>query len=119
MGSFGTVYFGEDWGDAVLDGAEHVKTPVGSNCWYCATAIEDGHAGFIDVLTTRSRLGVKISIEPIHKECRLRSVAGSIHDLQGTCEHRGYCHELLEQDGLSVRDDALLVWDWFQEHGGL
>ena len=107
-------YFGEPWGRAATPAAIRVDTPVGKPCLYCTVAIAEGDNGIMQAVVSPHPHGVTIKVSPIHSECDLRSVAGSIFDLKGECEYRGHCNELREAAGMTLRDDALAVWEWYQ-----
>jgi hypothetical protein len=40
-------WFGEDWGASVCEVSEHMKTPVGRECYRCKKGIEAGDQGII------------------------------------------------------------------------
>jgi len=112
-----TLYFGEHWGTADLVGARQTETPVGKRCWFCIEEVVEGDRGFLDITGGRGPNGCTFELLPLHRECRLRSATGSIFHIRGECEYRGHCNELREAAGMSLREDALAVWDWFVKLG--
>jgi predicted RNA-binding Zn-ribbon protein involved in translation (DUF1610 family) len=94
------AYFGELWPSGLTDEADPIPTPVGQKCMNCGEEIMEGDQG------------VRFINGPYqHRECGLRNVMGGIgHHVN----HAKYCHGPLGTDaGLSYRDSALLVWDWY------
>jgi hypothetical protein len=93
--------FGE-WDAPITDGDERIETPVGNTCVWCAEAIAEGDNGRIAPMGYTE-----------HRECSLRQVMGGIGHL---VDHPRYCRGALGTDaGLSHRDSALLVWEYFQD----
>lgn len=105
-------YFGEDWGALALQDLEQSETPVGRPCLYCFEPIEEGEEGFI-----RIAIGLNDVHElPIHRECDLRAVIGSVGHQRHTCS----CYQSPgddQEDGLSRREAALAATREFEgEH---
>jgi hypothetical protein len=116
------VYFGERWDAPVFDDtdARQFPTPVGEPCLLCEEAVVDGDRGFLRVVVRSIGPGMtSTEMLPVHRECDLRNVVGGLDHLQGRCQHTGHCNQLREQAGRSLREDALAVWTWVQEHGVL
>ena len=91
-----TTFFGEPWPSGVCDDGVRVKTPVGIACLLCEEPIADTDQG--------SYLG----IDPVHRECALRSVIGGWgHHVN----HHYWCIQMHDPDGgLSYRESARRVW---------
>jgi hypothetical protein len=113
---WGVRYFGDPWPSGICDEGEQVPTPVGQRCLLCGQEIQDGDRGsFMGDWRTGEDGEIYASVEPVHRECSLRSVLGSyVHLTMG--EHPvGACNEV--DSGMTYREDALLVWEWVQVHG--
>jgi len=87
------VYFGDPWDlQTASCMAQQTPTPVGRPCSFCGYGIAAGSKGF---MAGCLRLGppperaAVASVEPIHRECRTRSVAGSMEHLEGRCSCYG------------------------------
>lgn len=93
-------WFGESWGAPVNESLLHVETPVGRKCYWCEEVIEPGDTGFMQ--TTIRKEGA--TIEPVHLECQMRSVLGSVGHLNGKCP----CYGGTEGDpeGMTRREAA-------------
>lgn len=101
------MFFGAPWDSGVCEGAEQVPTPLGERCTSCAQLVEEGDQGsFTDG-----------GLYPIHRECALRDVLGSVAHLEGRCRCFGGDAED-EHDG-DRRASALAVWRWVRERHGL
>jgi hypothetical protein len=95
-------YFGVPWPSGVCDDGRQVPTPTDAQCFMCQTPIEEHHQGsFIHAAT---------GLEPVHKECSLRSVLGGIGHLT---DHSYWCTRMHDPDGAKTyRESALAVWAW-------
>jgi hypothetical protein len=97
-------YFGRPWEAEILDGAEPIETPVEQKCYQCDEEIIDGDRGFLRAVHRVS--GAKI--EPVHRECDFRAVAGSLgHQLQ-MCSCYGGTFE--DPQELTRREAAIVLW---------
>lgn len=106
-------YFGEDWDAPVTEGAEQVVTPIGEECWSCATLIIEGDQG--TYMPSMSMPSIMTAV-PVHRECSLRDVLGGAGHFQ---DHDYWCVGLSDPDGgLTPRASALWVWEWVQRNGG-
>lgn len=111
-------WWGEPWPSGVCENEDgsinwemQREFPAGESCFWCTTKILEGQSG-----TSMPSHGVDgTTIVFQHKECGLRSVLGSYKHLTSGCTGNGSCNHI--DDGLSARDDALLVWEWVQLHG--
>lgn len=86
--------------------------PSGERCLYCVEVFDEaaGDSGqAMPCLTTEGTL-----IRHAHKECSMRNVVGGLAHLQGMCSCQGGTYEL---PGMTLRQEALAVWAWVQEHG--
>jgi hypothetical protein len=110
------LYFGNRWDAPLFDDVDAVQvlTPVGRTDPYCGDMIQEGDRGFL-----RSAVAADgdWQLLPVHRECELRNVLGGFDHLQGRCRYTGHCNELREQAGRSLREDALAVWAWIEQHG--
>lgn len=99
-------YFGERWGSPQFDGpTEQVDTPVGLPCIWCREEFEEGDQGWL-----------YLNGPAVHKECGLRSVAGGVNHLQGTCSCQGGGDDP-DPEGMSKREAAQAVWDFLNPAG--
>lgn len=100
----GPYVFGELWDAPVCDDAIQVVTPIGQPCYWCGELVAAGDRGFLRP-TVKAE---KASLEPIHRECDLRSVVGSMAHQEGRCSCQGIKETPLE---ISLRQEALAVWE--------
>lgn len=112
MKVFGPPWDAPIYDDAVADG-EVVEVPVGQPCLFCETPIAEGDNGVMMAAVDKG--GWKMV--PLHKECNLRMVVGSIAHL----EHRCPCYGGHDGDpvGVSKREAAKLVWNFWLARGRL
>jgi hypothetical protein len=95
---------GRPW-NRLIDNTEHVATPVGQLCLYCDEAIVEGDEGQM----VFSFDGAK----PVHRECLVRQVVGSIgHQLK-----RCSCYGGNEEDppGMTRRQAAIAACKYFED----
>lgn len=105
-----TAYFGKKWDAPVTDGAPQVETPVGTPCLWCGELIQEGDRGLIYPMIHEDRTS---TLKPVHIECSMREVVGSMACLEKRCSHCSGGPDSPEY----TRADALAVWDWVREHG--
>jgi hypothetical protein len=111
----GTVIFGEPWKANMCEGATVVPTPVGQPCLHCDEPIDDGDQGVIHTtLFLHGNDGEPVA-EPVHRECDMRAVLGSIGHLTMRCPCEGGDYD--DPPGMTRREAALLVKAWVDEHG--
>lgn len=106
-------YFGERWGDVpTLNLGPMVVTPVGQNCFDCNEEFVAGDQGvMIGVVPDAKR--------PVHRECHLRALLGSIGHLLKVChcfrtESAGPIEDF---PGITRRQNAMLVMAWIDRYG--
>lgn len=87
--------------------------PTGKFCFWCHEHFQEGDSG-----SSMPSMAADGSTEIIfqHKECSLRQVLGSYKHLTGNCPGDGSCHSEPD-DGMTLREDALAVWEWSHTHG--
>jgi hypothetical protein len=85
-------FFGEPYPTRLLpapiyEDISEVPTPIGLLCFSCDELIEDGDRGFIQscVIRTDEHGEYVHTREPIHHECHMRSVVGSVKHQRGEC----------------------------------
>jgi len=102
-------YFGERWPSGVCDEGVQVMTPVMEHCNWCQLPIEAGDQGtFITVVGLAGTY-----LAPLHRECQLRQIMGSVEHMEGRCHCRtGIRKE--PQTPEEVRQDALALWAWIE-----
>lgn len=104
-------FFGEPWPSGVCDDGVQAETPVGEPCLLCSEPIAQGDQGN---WMGSVNFGSGSSMEPVHRECSLRSVLGGIEHLTAGPHAVGTCY-LGSQ--LTHRQSSLLAWEWFQQRG--
>jgi hypothetical protein len=112
------IIFGEPWDAPMCEDAATAPTPTGEPCGWCRTTIQDGDRGvLIPCVLTEGRAVVL----PWHRECLMRSTAGSPAHL------RGHCTTACRGDGREddkapatheqMRAEALESWRMISEGG--
>lgn len=84
-----------------------IKTPVGQECMHCHEAIKEG-----DVGTMQHFNGALV---PLHHECALRGIAGSVGHQRKLCSCFGGTEE--DPEGMTTRQAAIAAADYFYKHG--
>lgn len=111
------MYFGEPWDVPAVDEGVQGPTPVGRRCIHCPDPIEDGDQGFMMGTVRLGKDGEPVgSLEPVHRECHLRSVTGSIAHLEGKC----ICHGVTgsdHDDDRSWREQGREIMAWLRRRG--
>ncbi len=95
------TWFGKrPWGK-LCHAMPHVPTPVGENCLHCEEPIKEGDEG--EIMPPR----------PVHRECLLRMVIGSVGHQQGRCS----CYGGNEEDppGMTKRQAAIAAAELFDQ----
>ena len=118
------AYFGEKWDAPAWDDGVLVPTPVGERCALCEEPVEAGDSGVRNMTLREAKPGQEANVlmgsgtaavwrsEPMHLECFLRSVRGSIAHLEGRCSRHGGAEP--EAPELSLREDARAVLAWLR-----
>jgi hypothetical protein len=107
-------WFGPPWPSGVCwDDNDRLRTdmriqvPIGDRCLHCEAPFEPDDSGMaMPCYTTEGP-----SIRHIHKECNLRMAIGSLAHL----EHRCTCYGGTDNatPGLTMREEAQMVWEWW------
>ncbi len=106
------LFFGQRWDAPAFDEATEVPVPVGETCLMCEETVEQGDSGIITPYMD-ARGGTRSS--PIHLECHLRSIVGSVAHLEGRCSCvTGRAAD--DRTGGTRREDARAVLAWLQQH---
>lgn len=104
-------YFGRPWDVPAVEGQRRVKVPRGVPCGWCGVKVRRGDQGFIVPCMRSDPLkGLRMLSEPWHRECQLRSVAGSPDHLCGTCTCRGGDGDRSRMTPEQMRAEAMEVW---------
>lgn len=105
-------WFGTHWGAPMLEDATKVSTPVGQPCLHCEVPIAEGDDGVLmPVLDTK---GARTA--PLHRECDLRMVVGSVgHQLKKCSCFGGHMDE---PPGMNRRDGAIAAETLFVDKRG-
>ena len=94
-----TRYFGEPWNANIAKG-EQVPAPIGAPCLHCQEPIQFEDSGLLmPGMTNGWRMP-----DPIHLECLLCTVYGSVSHQRGTCRCFGGSGE--DDPALSKRENA-------------
>lgn len=72
-------YFGPDWARKPFEVL--IPTPVGEICLWCEEEVEEGDMGTMQAVVGAAGS----SVRPIHHECSMRSVIGSVAHVEGRC----------------------------------
>jgi hypothetical protein len=81
-------WFGEYWGAAICNETPHIAVPVGAHCSWCDEVFVAGDAGIV-IDSVSEGPGDAALETPMHKNCFLRSVMGSIGHQRRECECYG------------------------------
>lgn len=99
-------WFGKDWGAPILAELDHQPTPISEFCLFCEERILEQDDGFLIFDGEKGRR------RPVHWECNLRQVVGSVGHLTGKCS----CHGGTDGDppGMTRREAAkaaVALWE--------
>lgn len=108
-------FFGERWDAPAFDDAVAVEVPVGEICRLCEEPIGESDSGILMGYIDGRGKG---SISPIHIECHLRSVLGSVAHLEGRCSCATGRHAD-DRSNLTWREQGQLVVEWVYDRRGL
>ncbi len=84
---------------------EHVSTPVGEICLHCDEKIGEDDEGEMIFTSTGER--------PIHRECLLRTVIGSVGHQKKTCSCYGGSEE--DPPNVTKREAAIAAVSYFEK----
>lgn len=102
------AYFGAHWGAPAIESAAQVPTPVGEACVFCPEPIGDGDQG---VMMLDASSGAR---RPVHRECLIRNVLGTVECYEGTCTCRTN-----PPDPAAYRTEGRRTIAWFRARGGV
>lgn len=113
-------WFGTPWRSYVCYGTDgrllteaRKAVPVGEPCLHCTEEITEDDSG---KATPYVRGNGDTETRHVHKECLMRMAVGSMAHLLRRCTCFG--GEAPENPaGLTLRQEALAVWEWVEEHG--
>jgi hypothetical protein len=89
------------------------QVPVGELCVHCEEKIAEDDSG---KATPYVRGDGTTETRHVHKECLMRMAVGSMAHLLKRCScFGGEAPE--DQTGMTLRQEALAVWEWVEEHG--
>jgi len=108
-----TQHFGPPWDAPNMEPSDdhqviQVPTPVGQLCTWCQTAIAEGDRGLFHAVAHINESGIHGSAEPIHVECHLRMILGSINHLTNRCSCHGHTEDPAPGND---REEALALLD--------
>lgn len=107
-------YFGDPWDPNIALG-EQAPAPLGQPCLHCGEAIEDGDKGllmpYIAKDPARQEEMEDLAV-PVHLDCFLRMLCGSVAHQQGACA----CHGGTGGDdpALSKREAAKAAVEYYE-----
>ena len=113
-------YFGPEF--MRKDYEVQIETPVGDLCLDCEEPIEEGDVGTLMNCAERAPTGAFVIFRrPIHYECSMRQIIGSVGHLMGTCSCCGGSE--MDPPGMTRREaakEALRIWQARQarKYGG-
>jgi hypothetical protein len=108
------IYFGSTWDAPLFDDPTRVRVwpvPVGSSCLHCDEPIKGDDRGLIITYGTVENGKSVGKLVPVHMECNLRSVLGSVEHLEGRCFCTTRRVDAVPEG--SFRDEARAVLGWF------
>lgn len=89
---------------------EQVTTPIGVPCMHCDEPIAEGDTGTM-AITTGASSGL---LRPLHYECGLRGIIGSVGHQKGLCSCFGGTEE--DPEGMTRRQAAVAAARYFHLH---
>lgn len=89
---------------------EQVATPIGVPCLHCGDAIHEEDTGTMEIFVDTSGAVLK----PLHYECRLRGVIGSVGHQKGLCSCFGGTEE--DPEGMTKHEAAIAAARYFHLH---
>lgn len=104
-------------------------TPVGELCLHCDEPIEAGDSGSLMPLTELAegpleegaKPGTRLfagRIVPVHRECEIRQIAGSVGHQRGLCTCDGGPGTMDDPPGLTLRQAAVAAErEWLRRQG--
>lgn len=110
------IYFGDPWDVPAVNDAISAPTPLGERCVYCPDVIEEGDQGFLMSAADMGPDGkVVASLRPVHRECMVREIFGSVSCREGRC----LCHGKTDQppEPGTHRDQGRATMTWLRRHG--
>lgn len=87
--------------------------PAGEKCLHCDEMFDEAAGDSGQAFPCHTTEGS--SIRHAHKECSMRNVVGPLAHLHGRCVCQG--GPSTETPGMTLRQEALAVWTWVQQHG--
>jgi len=114
-------YFGKAWNPNIDKHHPQVPTPVGSACSYCEEEVVEGDQGFIiphGQAITQNEEGVfdqMVAVfRPVHLDCFLRQIYGSVGHQKKTCSCFGGKEE--DPEGMTKREAATAAVRMYESH---
>ena len=102
-------WFGPSWGAAICQEEEHIDVPIGCWCGHCEEEVAAGDRG----VCVANGEGFEA---PMHLECFMRGVVGSVGHQKGLCSCYGGDEE--DPPGVTVRQAAKAALLFFMKHKG-
>lgn len=101
-------YFGKPW-NSFISSLEGGPTPIGKPCNWCKESIQEGELGLLIPSWPEGEE------HPVHQECFLREVLGSVGHQQKRCSCFGGTEE--DPPGMTKREAAKAAVDfYYREH---
>lgn len=104
-------WFGRSWGAPINAECARCATPVGEPCLHCGELIVDGDQGIVIPHCGNNT----ITRAPLHCDCHIRMIVGSIGHQLGVCSCKG--GNLEDPPEMSTREAARFAADHFRTHG--
>lgn len=105
-------WFGRRYDAPAWEAMTEAETPVGLRCSHCTELVAEGDAGIV----MGHWHAVGMTVEPIHVECWLRSIIGSVEHLEGRCSCFGGAEEW--EGDLSWREQGRRTMAWLERRRG-
>lgn len=108
------AFFGEPWPSGICETGIQKATPVGQRCWLCEELVLYGQQGSWIRAFSQVRHG-DVDV-PVHRECLMRQVVGSIEHLTGRCKCRAPqgLGDLGWSPAGTFREQAMATWAWLE-----
>lgn len=109
MKYFGPPKFRKDW-------ETQIPTPVGQECQWCDVAIQESDCGTMQAVVKEVNGELVTQMLPLHHECGIRSVIGSVSHQKKLCSCFGGTQPDTE-DGMTRHEAAIAAARYFYARG--
>ena len=113
-------WFGNEPFGPACDGLTKVVTPVGKKCSWCDEAIVEGDEGIVMPHVYQLEKGQPVmDWLPVHRECFLRQVLGSVNHQMGLCscgKPKTYPHMNEGENNMTRRQAAIAAVQYYEKN---